>query len=504
LFEALRAEIRRERMLYPGGKECGRRAFGATGSDFLGWSCVMAQRAMRAGKECGVTVRSDADETRARAFASDGGSASDEQKFGSVTAALVIRDRSADPGFPGGHRDEAASRLLARKGEAAPSALDSPSADGDRDREAALEAEVAARIAEFRDFWQAETDAIVGEAEERGEERLEEARRAWQRERDEVIAKAEENWRSNEAERRANLEADWREKLLNALADVRSAMNAERDKGLLQARAEIDAFRETWQKEHDAALVKAAEDWKAGEEERLAALNLRLREEHAAALAEANARYEMAEAALEELREGGANAQARAEEDVAALRDELAHLRAMFAAQDMELQNARAMVAADAPTPGTKIALRGERMRRGSPGRGRAKPEKPKRRILRDAALTAAVAASVILFYPRGGVPLPASGSAAAEPGGPASLRLSQSGAPAPARAVLLRGANFRAGPSGKAQVLGTLPRGLEVAALEQRGEWTRVRVAAKSADSAPEEGWIYAPFLKSSDSPAK
>jgi uncharacterized protein YgiM (DUF1202 family) len=83
-------------------------------------------------------------------------------------------------------------------------------------------------------------------------------------------------------------------------------------------------------------------------------------------------------------------------------------------------------------------------------------------------------------------------------------------GSPAPAAphiadqrmAVLIHGANVRAGPSGNAEVISALQAGAKVATVEQRGNWTLVQMDGESGNAKPRQGWVYRSFLKDSDGP--
>jgi SH3-like domain-containing protein len=59
----------------------------------------------------------------------------------------------------------------------------------------------------------------------------------------------------------------------------------------------------------------------------------------------------------------------------------------------------------------------------------------------------------------------------------------------------------MRAGPSGEAEVLSVLRRGLAVAVVEESGNWRRIRIAA-AATGEPQEGWVFRTFLDESRTP--
>jgi uncharacterized protein YgiM (DUF1202 family) len=61
--------------------------------------------------------------------------------------------------------------------------------------------------------------------------------------------------------------------------------------------------------------------------------------------------------------------------------------------------------------------------------------------------------------------------------------------------AIVVHGANVRADPEKAAAIVSTLQHGAEVAVLEQRNNWTLVRLATK--DAKAQQGWVYSSFLK-------
>jgi hypothetical protein len=64
--------------------------------------------------------------------------------------------------------------------------------------------------------------------------------------------------------------------------------------------------------------------------------------------------------------------------------------------------------------------------------------------------------------------------------------------------AVALRDVNVRAAPSTEAKILSTLPRGVKVATIEQRGSWSLIEIEGAGRDTRPRQGWVYNSLLKS------
>ena len=112
--------------------------------------------------------------------------------------------------------------------------------------------------------------------------------------------------------------------------------------------------------------------------------------------------------------------------------------------------------------------------------------------------VAASLAVAAIMFYPRIESFIPQIGTIFGDglTRAGASLPLSPKIAEAP-MAVVIHGANVRAGPSATADVVSTLQRGVNVATIEQRGAWTLVRIDGESDKTEPRQGWVYSSFLK-------
>jgi uncharacterized protein YgiM (DUF1202 family) len=167
-------------------------------------------------------------------------------------------------------------------------------------------------------------------------------------------------------------------------------------------------------------------------------------------------------------------------------------MRAALATREEELAHLRATLERHhlAETGQEALAARG-----GAPGE--AAPNN--RRFTRDVVIAAVVGAVAVLGYPvvesliAPSAPPPAPPAAVAEgaPQPPAPPP-----APAPLRMVqTVKDANVRAEPTKDAAVVAKIPRGVEIAVMEERGNWLRVRAEAASQPAG--EGWVHATLVK-------
>ncbi len=58
--------------------------------------------------------------------------------------------------------------------------------------------------------------------------------------------------------------------------------------------------------------------------------------------------------------------------------------------------------------------------------------------------------------------------------------------------AIVVRDVNVRASPSNAAAVVSTLSRGVKVATIERRGNWTLVQIEGDSRNTKHRQGWVY------------
>ena len=119
----------------------------------------------------------------------------------------------------------------------------------------------------------------------------------------------------------------------------------------------------------------------------------------------------------------------------------------------------------------------------------------------RDTIVAAALAASVVIFYPIVMQYLPPGlqlgrGS---QPVETAEEQLPEE--PVQNYATTIGTVNFRTGPSTAAGVLSTLQAGTQVIVVEESGTWTLIRVEGLGESAEPQEGWVSSTFLESSPS---
>jgi Bacterial SH3 domain len=193
-----------------------------------------------------------------------------------------------------------------------------------KEKLAAAEGAASAYLAGQRKGWAAEEAARAKEWEKQAEAALADARAQWQRQQDRALGAAEAAWKKAEEARFAELGQEWQEKLSRALAEAgstaKSAVSkthaaeigrlnqelaaaktraAEHAKALKDARADIEATRERWQREAQDALRKAENEWTGGEAARLTAIDAHWQEKLARALKEAREEWRReADAAL--------------------------------------------------------------------------------------------------------------------------------------------------------------------------------------------------------------
>ena len=290
---------------------------------------------------------------------------------------------------------------------------------------------------------------------------------------------------------------------------------AERERDIIRARAETEQARLDWQKRSEAQFAQALSEWKKGEAARILAAESQNQEQSDVALARMAQRLKQAE---QELKESRAQAEALRQrgdaDDVRKLRREFGHLQAMLAERDTEIaqlrldsEHARERWTAEARNSLQKAehnwkaeAEEGERQQ------ARAFTI---RRTARDVVLAASLSvvavmaylhfdlASVVNLWP----PLanwvdvapPAPVAKASQPAQPVRAAAAQP------MATVLRTANVRSAPSKTAGIVATLARDTDVPALEHRGNWVRVKIAAGHKD---QEGWVYTTYLKPKTAP--
>jgi len=346
-----------------------------------------------------------------------------------------------------------------------------------------------------------------------------------QREAENGLSKAKKAWAADEAARLAATEAQWQEQFKRTSAQARAAAEAasdqldgelrrlrdefartqetlgDRDSELVQVRSAAEKTRERWQRETQAAVQKAERSWKAAEAGRFAAAQAEWRKQSARALADATARFEAGEPGLAQMR-AEVDA-ARDNIEISRLRDELAASHAALADREIELAHARSGIeqSDELTAPETRIVIRSNRAWDTEGPLEQQRFPAAKRRAIGGFVMAAALFTSVLLFYPsiERFVPKSWSSSIAGLTAGKAPIASAESASPPAGReptALVVQSVNLRAGPSSTAPVISTVQRGQEVATLEQRGNWTHVRIDG-DGKTQPREGWVYRSFLK-------
>ncbi len=469
----------------------------------------------------------------------------DESKFGSLTADLCLRKgdpqaftlASLESSKAGQGESEFASstaELLVDKGAAAPSVIEAPHAEanaqpdsiaardqddgelfGLRDQLAALEAALADRDAESAQMLAA----------------AEQARETLAQEAQDALRMAEEAWKADEAARLAAAQAQWQEQTISTLAEAHAQAEAscnqaeeelrrlrdecaaiqatltDRDAELVETRLARDQAREQWQLDSEAALSSARAAFEADEAAHLAAAEAHWWKQSADAIAQATARYDAAEAALTQVRMEASRE--RSDAVGGNVFHKQAGLQAKRASRETGLAPVRSAEERGQRTTGSKIVIRTNRMRDAIEATEQ-EPRAPRRRAVRDVFLAAAVTVLAIVIYPSIEPLLPETwrSNIAAVTGGigpvvghsPAPLESLPETSPSVAVqhfAVVVRDVNVRASPSTTATVISMLPRGLKVATIEQRENWTLVQIEGDSRNPKPRQGWVYGSYLK-------
>jgi hypothetical protein len=178
----------------------------------------------------------------------------------------------------------------------------------------------------------------------------------------------------------------------------------------------------------------------------------------------------------------------------------LAGTQAALADREVELASARSVIQVrDARTPGTEIILKPDRI-----GNIRAiehREKKARSHLVRDIVVAASLAAAAVVLYPYVVSYVPQVGTTIGGSAPAGSSARPQQRAGQQQMAVVIHSGNVRAGPSTGAAIVSTLQRGLKVATVEQRGNWTLIRIEDETGDTKPQQGWVYSSFLEAGGS---
>ena len=341
------------------------------------------------------------------------------------------------------------------------------------------------------------------------------AQARWQQENQAALSKAEQVWKSAEAARFADAETKWQEHTAKALDALRSEADktresaeatirglqeqvsaaqtalVEREAALAAAGSEAQRTREQARKDLDGVLEKM-KAWQADEAQRMAAAEAKWKQQSAAALSEAQGRYQAAEGTLVQLRMEADRARSNATGgSINPSRSSAS--RSTFGSKAVAREPEPAAIRLPGREPRAQAKQEQIVLQ---PHRVLEDPYAPKKRgIWRDLLVVAALAVVAIMVYPRIEplIPEPWRSQIAALTGGFAS----PSSVVAQGSAVVVRDVNLRSGPSTSASIITTLVPGQNVATLARREEWTFVEVAADSRSTQPQRGWVFSSFLK-------
>ncbi|HXJ02527.1 MAG TPA: hypothetical protein VNH44_14990, partial [Micropepsaceae bacterium] len=323
---------------------------------------------------------------------------------------------------------------------------------------------------------------------------IERTREGRQREIQEVLSRAELSWKAEEANRLAAVEAEWRAATEKALIEAQAHMQpshdqsmeleldrlreesaamkaalADRETALAREFVAIERTRESAQREIEDALAKAKEAWKAEEAARLAAAEAQWRAQSSKALAELKARQDRSE-------------------------------------NTFGKESSRTALPATSTNQfrPREIVLKPDRIGFSSTARQDAETQ-GKNHTLRNFLVAILLATPAVAFYPRIASMFSessANASATVNSTAPAAQEVTGRAA------IVVRAANARTEPSATAAIVSALPAGLKLATVEQRGNWTLVRLAGLSSSKPGQiQAWVYSSSLsepgRSDDKPS-
>jgi Bacterial SH3 domain len=351
--------------------------------------------------------------------------------------------------------------------------------------------EVEAAVAKARAIWKSEEAARLAASEA-----------SWRVESAKALREATARWEQAESALKAALNnadshaisdrpADELVQVREELALARAAL-AERDAELGRLGLAVDRDRVKTQQEIDAALRQSKSVWEAEEAQRLAAAEAQWREDTKDALAKVRTDEAQNKSNAEEL--------VRLRKKLSAVEEALVDREAALAEARATIQRSHAI-----PVPNTKIKLRSDRQ--WAAERASEKKRNGDALPVRQVVGVAVLVASTILLYPFIAPYIPDNLRpdlvffGASDDNQPAPPKLPPKAPPAIAKqivATVLHNANVRTGPSTTTDVISTLQRGLRVAVIENKGNWTHVRFTGDKGGAQPMDGWVYSTFLQS------
>ncbi len=392
-------------------------------------------------------------------------------------------------------QSETALAALAARCEAAETAL-AAAAKSTPDRGTEIQ-QLQAQLTQLRESSDAQTAAANLAAQAREAQAVKAAEAEWQARADKVLAAMTARCETAET----------------ALASVGKPI-ADRDAEIQQLRLEIE--RQAKAAEADMALVKAAAETVAGE--KLKAAQAIWEKETAGALANANARYDAAEAALAAERRAAAS-RTTDDEYVHSLEREIKTLRATLVDREAAIANIDALqeqirLGTVRDAPGTRWQPLANRP---SDDEAERPADKSSNKLIRDVVVVVMAAAAAVLVLPKleamlpdtirwqietvGGL-FPPTDTAATTPAPTPPVAATQPKVEHPVM-YATRSINVREQPSTGAGVAVNLKRGTAVSILEKRGSWDRVEIAASQTpgQQAPVvQGWVFTSYLADSD----
>ncbi len=299
------------------------------------------------------------------------------------------------------------------------------------------------------------------------------------------------------------------ERLKSDLAGVRG-VTAERERDIIEARAQMERARQDWQRQSEARFAEALAEWKKGEAARLLAAEAQSQEQAQGQLTRMAQRLKQAEGELKDSRAQVEALRQRGDaEDVKKLRREFGHLQSALAERETEIAQLRldSEHARERWTADARMSL--EKAEHQWKSEAETADERKLRRQVfkrtaRDIVLVASISVVAVMLYLHFDLaslvnlfpPLAAIVDTTPAPPAPQPAQAAKH-APAAAAlpvAVVTRSANVRATPSKTGDIVATLPHDSEVAVLEHRGNWVRVKITGANKN---QEGWVYTTYLK-------
>ena len=284
----------------------------------------------------------------------------------------------------------------------------------------------------------------------------------------------------------------------------------------------IAQAKDSWIQESEKALRDAKAEWAKSEAAKIAEAESRVQAKAAAVLAETQNRLQEAEQAIAELRAAPPPQPVRHElnREIEDLRTQVVDLQAEIAKRDTELARLRQFALENGFGYAETNAAPQRPRPRETAADGVEAQLKRSRHIAIDLALVFGVIALTVTFYPYIENFLPYSWSRQIDdatnsvgtsfnglfstdqaPVVAAAAPAAAPQAPALPTAGLTHAANLRSGPGVGSAAIATLQSSAKVAVLQQKGNWSLVRVEGVAGKA--QQGWIYSSFLKSAGVPA-